>query len=238
MIFDANKPFWVRPEFVQQHVQDAWIAQFDGDSWLSRILKYGTQGTHSHSAMVRRNSSTSVDILEVREFYGGRAKPLSGYFDIKGRIDFFSPCKDGIYRDVFSAAGAVDAMHKLTAHGYGYYSVSFMALRRFPLLWRFFPVPIIDDLPEDNDHRRLPFCSEAVATAMQRGGGVDVVPRCPNASVSPNDLTRSMFFEYEFSMWSPWAEKNWVGPADGEIDKYGLQVNEKNYLAKIHSKLP
>ena len=231
--FDADNPFWVTPDFAMHYIDDAWLAQFAGTSWLSRVIALGTQGVHSHSGMFRRDKETGdIDVLELREFYGGRARPLAAHFDVPGRIDVFSPCRDGIYKDHFRPRGAVLAMHKLTAKNYGYWSVLPMFQRRMPVVWRRYVVSTSDELLDDqNAEVWQPFCSHAVSLATQSGGGVDVVPRCPHYAVSPNDLTRSMFFEYEFSLCTPQVVR--THRMEIEATRVMLMVNETNY-ARAH----
>lgn len=208
--FDVDRPQWAPLAYAEAKIDNAWIAQFAGSGWLSRLIMNGSAGVHSHSAMCRRNKNgkDTIDLLEVREFYGGRMRPLDAYLSTPGRIDFFSPCKDGMYKDKFDPVGAVWAMRRLTAHDYGYSGVLAAMARRVPLLWKIFPQVTSDKLPQEGDPAWEPFCSHAVAAAMQQGGLIDVVPRKPNWLVTPSDLTTSMFFDYEFSLLTPWTLKN------------------------------
>lgn len=199
--FDVNAPLWVSPVFAESRIQDAWLGQFASDGWISRVIRYGTQGVHSHSAMFLRNNDSTVDILELREFKGGRRKTFQYHMGQAGRIDVFSP--DLQKWSELSPQGAVSAMRRLTDCNYGWFGIWRMAARRIPLLWRCYPPTTDDRLPFEGKPIRQPFCSHAVSLAMQLGGGVDPVPRCPNYLVTPSQLTYSLLYNYEFSIASP-----------------------------------
>lgn len=181
-------------------IGQGWLAQFRGRSWLSHAIQYGTGGPHSHSGMLRRTGDGGVDLLEVREWYGGRMRPFAIEAQrYKGRIDLFSPNEGGRWRAEFDADKAAEYMAMLCGLNYGYWSVAAVGLRRLPLVWRFFPIDT-RDVVQPVGRRIRPFCSHAVCLAYQRGGHVDPVPRLPNYLVAPNDLTRSLFFRYEFTV--------------------------------------
>ena len=104
-------------------------------------------------------------------------------------------------------------MRDLTAREYGYRGIVFAALRHMYLAkmatrafdWSTFGlfdagrVFRVEDKDAD-DGKARPFCSHAVAMACRRGGGVDVVPNLPDWACEPGQLSRSMFFRYEFSI--------------------------------------
>ncbi|GAG35017.1 unnamed protein product, partial [marine sediment metagenome] len=188
-------------------IGNAWLAQYRGRGWISRAIQYATGGPHSHSAMLRRNPA-SVDVLELREFHGGRVRPLRAEVaKHPGRIDLFSPnaCErwsGNHYDDPASdwdAAGAVHYMELLAKLPYGYRSVLRIALRQAPLIWRLYPIETCDVICQQSRQIR-PFCSHAVALALRLGGHVDCVPRLPDYLTTPNDLTHSLFFRYEFTL--------------------------------------
>jgi hypothetical protein len=204
-VFDWRGPHWVTPDFAQGRIQTAWLCQVAGASYLSKLIMHGTQGVHSHSAFFAHNEHQEIDVLELTSWYGGRIKPLAYHLAQPGRYDVFSPCRDGIYKGVFDPEKAHVMMHRLTQYEYGWPGLIQMALCRIPVLWRLYP-PLTTDMP--NGGAKQPFCSHAVCTAYM-AGGVDPVPRCPNWLVSPAMLTTSLFFEYEFSIVTPWAERHY-----------------------------
>ncbi len=178
-------------------VGDAWLAQFRGNSWISRAIKYGTGGVHSHSAIFRRTDCASIDVLELREFAGGRAQPIEAAArQFAGQIDVFSI--DLHHFPEFDCLAAVEKMRHLTGRRYGYRGVLRLALMKVPLLWRLWPLKVTDDHMDDAEV--APFCSHAVCWAYRVGGGVDPVPNKPDDRVSPNDLTSSLLFRYEFTL--------------------------------------
>ena len=218
--FDHNRPFWVSPDAARLHLQDAWLCQFAGQRFLSKLIMKGTQGVHSHSAMVRRNNGT-IDVLEMIEWHGGRIKTLEFHLGGRARLDCFSPCQHDIAAATFNAKGATEAMRVLCDEEYGRRGLLRMALRRCPILWHLYPPTTVDRLPTDDDPIRQPFCSHAVALACQLGGGFDVVQNAPNWLVCPMDLTKSLFWGYEFSIATPWAV------AEYEIDMTEILRNDE-----------
>lgn len=194
--FPPTQVTWAKYADVEGELQDGWIAQYRGYGYLSGLVQHGTGGCHSHSAMLCRVNG-HVDVMELREFIGGRRQPLEGHVERwPGQIDVFSINRARFPE--FNARGAVRYMRGLTARPYGYLGVSRLALRHVPLLWRFWPLVL-----QDYDvlaTRGAPFCSHAVCTACRVGGGVDPVPRKADHLVSPNDLTWSLLFQYEFTL--------------------------------------
>ena len=215
--FDLQQPRWVSAEYAKEMIGNAWIGQLAGASWVSRLIMSGTQSPHSHSMMFRRrayngNGATELDILELREAIGGRTKPYGYHLGQTGRIDIFAPNAGNRWPE-FDPVGAVHAMRILTKYNYGYLGLIRMAARRTPLLWHLYPPTTSDKLPHESQHAgepapiRQPFCSHAVSWATDIGGGVDPVPRLPHWLVSPAHLTNSLFYEYRFSIVTPWALK-------------------------------
>jgi len=205
--FDPANPKLLCYNRAAPRIGNAWLAQYRGlgQGWLSNIICYATGGPHSHSALLRRGLA-SVDVLELREFHGGRVRPLRAEVDkYPGRIDIFSPNAGGRWTTNFDepfegwdAKGAVQYMELLTRLDYGYRSVLRIGLRKVPLVWRFYALETSDIV--NNGRNVRPFCSHAVALACRLGGFVDPVPNLPDFLTTPNDLTRSLFFQYEFTL--------------------------------------
>lgn len=204
-VFDNDKPHWVTPQYAEQHIQSAWLGQCTSTGFISRVIRHGTQGVHSHSMLFARNGG--VDALELREFKGGQRRTLTYHVSQSGRIDVFSP--DISRWPEFDAAGAVAAMRQLTNQEYGWLGIWRMTARRVPFLWYLYPPSTTDTLPTADAPIPQPFCSHAVSLALHQGGGVDVVPRQPHATVSPAQLTTSLFFQYEFTIASPWCAQQY-----------------------------
>lgn len=181
----------------EDRIGNAWLAQYRGTGWISKLIQYGTGGPYSHSAMLRKDSK-HVDVLELREFIGGRSTPLEAQVARwPGMIDVFSP--DYERWPLFDSVGAVEVMRHLTGREYGYTGVARLALAKVPLLWRCWPLET-DEFTDVIENTGAPFCSHAVCSACRIGGGVDPCPRKADARVTPNDLTWSLFFKYEFTL--------------------------------------
>lgn len=186
---------FVRVSFAEPLIEDGWLALYRGNSWLSRVIQYGTGGPYSHAALLRRENG-HADVLEMREFKGGRATPLKGQVERWPKaIDIFRP--DTARFPEFHAATAVRVMRDLTSREYGYLGVTRLLLQKIPLVWRLWPLDIADI--ELDETTGAPFCSHAVAAAC-RLAGVDPVPRKADHLVTPNDLAWSMFWKPEFTL--------------------------------------
>ena len=217
--FDVQNPFWVTPQYAAEKIQSPWIGQCLSDSWVSRAIRYGTQGAHSHSMLFLRNMWDDLDVLEVREFKGGRRKTFNYHVNQTGRIDVFSP--DVTRWPNFNPLQAGYAMREMVDHNYGWWGVFHMFLRRTPGIWRLYSQTTVDQLPTETSPVRQPFCSHAVSLSTHRGG-VDPVPRCPHWLVSPSMLTQSLFYRYEFTIASPYCAKSY----DGDLLSLALKNEE------------
>ena len=192
--FNPNHPNLNSYCLVSREIESGWIAQFRGQAYQSQLIKFVTGGIHSHSAMLKRNSS-SVDLLEVVEWVGGRSLPLESCVKrYPGIIDIFSINYQAFPN--FNQIKAYKYMRAMTGRKYGYRGALRLLLMRLPLLWRLWPLTA-DDLHESDS---APFCSHAVCTACRLGGGVDPVPRKADDRVTPQDLTQSLLFNYEFTL--------------------------------------
>ena len=164
-------------EEARQIIKTGWLAQFRGRGWVASIIQRATGGLHSHSGIVQRNNGT-VDLLEVREFKGGRRVPLKGQAE-NNIIDIFSVRDDIFPIDI---AKTIESMREMTGKNYGYLGVTRLVLQRIPLLWRLWPL----DVDDGDEMPSAPFCSHAVCAAY-RMGGVDPVPYKKDCCVTPRD---------------------------------------------------
>lgn len=189
MEFDYREPLFASID--DAGVRSGDVLQYRGRGLVSSIIRLGSQGVHSHSAMARVDSLGRVDVLEVRELKGGRAVPLLGEVEKQpGQIDVFRPRLDVF---AFDNDAAVATMRALTSRSYGYAGVARLAIQRLPVLWRLSRLQTSDVVAGSGT--RSPFCSHAIAIACA-AGGVDPVPRKPDDAVTPADLTTSLLFEY------------------------------------------
>lgn len=193
--FDPANLNFVTLEEAKATIQSGWIGQYRGRSYLSRLIQLATMSVHSHSSMFRRNANGEVDVLELREFQGGRIRTLEHHAEeANGLIDVFA-CNAGNRWPDFKPSTAIEMMRFLADKDYGYWNVTKLGLRRVPGLWRLFPLTNTDVQRGTSQ----PFCSHAVAMATVYGG-VDPVPNLPDYLVTPGMLTTSLFFEYQFTI--------------------------------------
>lgn len=195
--FNPQKPHYVKLADALPRIGNAWLAQYRGVGLISRLIQYGTGGVHSHTAMLRRTQDGfCVEVLELREFHGGRMKTLESQVEqYPKQIDVFSP--DIARFPEFNPSLAVSYMRRLTDKRYGYRGVARLALQKVPVLWRCWPLDMSDNPCAPS---AAPFCSHAAVCAYREGGRIDPVPRKPDHLVTPNDLTWSLFFKYEFTL--------------------------------------
>ena len=194
--FDPAAPVLRTLDEVRDQIGQAWLAQYRGRAWYSTLIKKGTLGCHSHSALIRRDRRTGfLDVLEMIEGAGGRAQPLEAQIKKNsGLIDIFRP---NVERwPELELDGTACYMRVLTGRPYGRRGLLRVAAQRFVFL-RLFVRFDYDDAKRSDE---APFCSHAVCSAYRLGGGVDPVPRRPDHLVTPNDLTRSLLFDYAFTL--------------------------------------
>lgn len=173
-------------------IGNGWIALYRSRGYIASLIQFGTGGPYSHAAMLRKING-HVDVLEMREGYGGRCVTLfSEVYRYHGLIDVYSV--DTRRWPEYQGKNATDVMRHFTGRDYGWLGVLRLALQRVPLLWRLWPIDL-DDKPDDC--LGAPFCSQAVSFASRVGGGVDPVPRKPDERVTPNDLSWSLLYKYE-----------------------------------------
>jgi hypothetical protein len=125
-----------------------------------------------------------------------RRVPLVRYVrEHPGLIDWYVSAPSAWYTGgdkprFFDRNAAAEAMLGLVGRRYGVGNLLRVGLRHLPLCGLLAPVP------GDFAHEApgSPFCSEAVAWAIWRGG-VDPVPGLVDRLTEPGDLARSLFFE-------------------------------------------
>jgi hypothetical protein len=170
----------------------------DGDLLLYRrrgLISIAGRGEHSHAAKAAW-WGCDLFVLEIREWYGGRAVTLSSQVHkMPGRIDVYRTNPDNRWPE-YDAQGATAVMRRLAGCGYGYAGVCSAALLHLPVVRLFFEADVYDGGPL----ARPPFCSQACATSDRIGGGVDPVPHLADRITLPADLARSPFYRYLFTL--------------------------------------
>ncbi|MEM6655864.1 MAG: hypothetical protein AAF596_08690 [Planctomycetota bacterium] len=170
-------------------VGDGDLVLFRGKSWVASAIQQLGRGEYSHAGMIVYWQGDPM-LLEVREWYGGRAVTLASQVErYPGAIDIFEVNPSNRWPD-YQKPPAARVMRRLAGGAYGYASVLQAALYRLPL-FRWWQTPPTDE--QQLTSSRPPFCSEAVAMAC-RTGGVDPVPHLSDRLTEPNDLARSPFF--------------------------------------------
>lgn len=193
-IFDPAALQLVPYSLAAPELRDGDLALFRSRAWYSRLIGIGTLGIHSHAGLIRVNGGHRIDLLEMVEGGGGRAKPLiSRVEEQPGEIDVFRP--DLTRWPELDLGGAVEYMRDLTGKPYGLAGLLLLAGLRMAGL-RFLLARRARDFDDARQSPHAPFCSHAVCTAYRLGGHVDPVPRKPDHLVTPADLNNSLLFNY------------------------------------------
>ncbi len=163
---------------------------------VNRLIAGGGRGPYCHASLLASHDHEAT-VIEVSQFAGGRAWPLAHAVDkYPGQIDVYEPM-----RVVAGGAGgewrpddAISKAVKIVNSPYGWARVIWTGLRH---TWagRFFMRPRITDTNGDGP----PFCSDFVSACL-RAGGQDPVPNCSDSMTEPNDLARSLFLRYVFTL--------------------------------------
>jgi len=188
-------------------IKEGDILLFKGKGYFSKLITQMGGGIHSHAAMASWHNDR-LEIVEFREFKGGRTVSLENEVNIRGSdvIDVFRPImeykkqifdnneiKEKVY--TYDGKKATNHMRKMTGLPYGYKRIIKLAERYIPV-WRWFVKPKIDDEWETTIY---PVCSTAIAKTL-RAVYVDPVPYKPDCLIEPPDLARSAVLNYLFTI--------------------------------------
>lgn len=138
------------------------------------------------------------EVSECKETIGGRITSLDDQYEwYAGCIDVFVVRRE--FYDREKVWQVCTAMRRMAMYaGYDYMNIVNIALRHLPGFHLLFDDGVYDDRIEDLKKRRR-HCSEAVCAAFAYGL-IDPVPCWPDALVTPHDLSKSLLFEYSFSL--------------------------------------
>lgn len=166
-----------------------WREWLRPGAWFSWLITVAGRGPYSHAEMVWNDGKHLLAVGMV-DGIGGRAASLANLVRrYPGQWDLYSVADGG-----YDGEKALDAMLTLTDTPYGWWAILRDALLHLPII-RLFLRP---DL-HDGTGAYAPFCSMAVAAAME-AGGVDPVPNLPNRITEPNDLSRSGRLQYQLTL--------------------------------------
>ncbi len=164
-----------------------------GSGLTGRLIAACGRGIYSHAATAAWIDGELCS-LETVQFHGARKRRLADQVArFPGRIDLYAANPGG--RWAFDRAAAVRRFIAMLGSDYGWWGLVRAGLWHLPLV-RLFVRPDLDDCANGS---QLPFCSSAVSIAC-RAGGVDPVPGLPDRLTEPQDLARSLFFSYAFTL--------------------------------------
>lgn len=183
-------------ETILRRFADAEIDVWHGDLLLFRrrgpdAIAVAGRGPYTHAAIAGWWESDLM-CLELREWFGGRAVLLASQLAPQGIDVFRPPC------DEVAARATVVAMRAKMGKRYGWSKVFAAALLHLPVA-RWFVQPHAS-CDADRPTSLPEFCSEAVANAYHQGYRRDPVPQLSDRLTEPNDLARTSFFDYQFTL--------------------------------------
>jgi len=185
---------------VAQEVQAGDVLLFRNKKlWgFGGLIKRATGGIHSHAELLCPVDGVMYTCGMV-EGIGFRQSRLDQFAaQHPGQLDLFHPVP-GIRVNgeqfIYDNNRAARYMLGFGGKKYSWRGILRLAVQKTPGLWFFAGTDVRDDAEKDH---RAAFCSHAVAAAMQFGGGLDPVPGCPNARVTPHDLFKSWAIHYGY----------------------------------------
>jgi len=166
-----------------------------GSGLVGRLIAACGRGIYSHAAMAAWMAGELV-ALETVQWAGARKQRLADQVaQFPRRIDVYGANANARWDGVFDRRAAVARMAAFLGCDYGWWSLVRAGLWHLPVV-RLCVRPELDDSANGS---HCPFCSSAVSIAY-RAAGVDPVPGLADRLTEPQDLARSMFFEYRFTL--------------------------------------
>ncbi len=207
MRVDKTLPF----EKAKLLIKEGDVLFFRSRGLLSKIIKTVGYGLYSHVAIASWRGEAYKSILECvefKEFVGGRTVSLEVVLKSSGAtVDVYRPVPEYTYsvfdgQEVktmnvkYNGLLTTDFMRFITGLPYGWHRIWIMSHRHIPFL-RWF-VTFVDD---DNDGKEYiyPVCSTSLARAFRKTY-IDPVPLMADIYVEPSDLSRSLLFNYLFTV--------------------------------------
>lgn len=184
----------------REFVEDGSLLLYRGGGLISGAIEAAGRSPYSHAALAAwiRRTPRSRGVLvaaEVREGVGARAVNLSTQIaKYPAGIDVYRPSNS--FRATCNVSEMATEMIRLTGQDYGYWAVCKAAMQYVPFV-RWFakkdwgkPTEVCGDLD----------CSGTIDYVFFKHGGVKLVPNTEHGDVTPGDLGRCPFFDYEFTL--------------------------------------
>lgn len=184
-------------------ILDADLLLFRGKGLISRMIRSYGRGRYSHVAKASWIKG-ELFCVEVRELKGGRIVTL------ESQVKKF-PAQIDVYRtnvlrlpETEQSEGVAwynrkksdEMMLAFAGVEYGYWAILSTYLLHAPFI-KFVAEANVDD---EFVSKRPPYCSAAASAADRIGGRVDQVPQLADKDTEPNDLARSPFNGYKFTL--------------------------------------
>jgi hypothetical protein len=188
------------------------ILLFRNKSLFGRLISVGTEGEYSHAALVTQSKCGKWEVVEFKEWKGGRVVDLARYIDdYNGSIDvyrcdgsyirkFYNPNSNDVEACVafFLPLAITNCMRSLTGLPYGWRRIWWIIKHKFYLLRLFSNQKyLINDMP--SNEIIYPVCSTAISHCFNQYG-FDLQKHRSDSAMSPNDLARSPILNYLFTL--------------------------------------
>jgi hypothetical protein len=153
---------------------------------LRIAIAHSGRGEWSHAGMFE-DAGDGPHVCDVTFKGGGRRSLVDDVREYPGLIEWFEADSDNRWPE-FNREGAIARMRQFFGCTYGWWSITRIAMRHFPLVNLFLPIP------SDTAYEKYPpVCSEAVSISYRDGGGVDPVSYLADRLTEPDDLAHSLF---------------------------------------------
>jgi hypothetical protein len=197
-------------------IEEADILLFRHDGPLSYLIKRASDGLYTHVGIAswvhnNKGDKTSLEMLEFREWRGGRAVELERQVKkYNKQIDVFrlSPVIETLeyYKDRNAVVkythrlfgdDITNCMRQKTGIVYGWPRIWWL-MKHHMLFFRLFqdPLEFNDNL---DDELVYPVCSTVIAHCIQQEY-VDIMHHRANIRMEPSDIARSPFTNYLFTL--------------------------------------
>ena len=181
----AISPNYAGYRDVRDEIRDADLVLFRRRGLTGAAIGAVGRSIYSHVGMAAWWSG-SLMLLEMREWYGGRAVRLSSQVaECPGSIDIYQANVWDYHREAI-----VDVMRRHAGTRYAWSTIRWIAWRNAPIV-RWLVGPPMDD----NDDDSPAVCSTLVSRAY-RHAGYDPVRNRSDRATTPGDLGGSALFDY------------------------------------------
>jgi hypothetical protein len=175
----------------RSRIEHGDVLLYRGSGVIGQMLRVAGRSHYSHAAIVSLEGEREPQVIEVREFIGGRVTALRHQVsDFSGRIDLYRP----MYVPLEVRREIVKQARELAWPGrYGWWAIFKCGLLHLPFVrW-------LSSVDAEEREDMLPHCSGLVSRAF-RSCSRDLCPNLPDHLTEPGDIGRSALLECQFTL--------------------------------------